>query len=181
MSFYPWHWQTSQLSVSWAMQTDSIVWLFIHMSSFRIMVVFFFGLKLLRNLCVKSSSHIHWNMSLHWNCSLWPDEVWQQPGSCRGHKWSSVNACDSHEHSSWSDHQHDQSRPNPGHNQRLHCQQRLGHYTGLSHLDTIWGEKNQNIEMLKMAPKFLQMLKWKKEQRINLACCFSRSCQDMRL
>lgn len=30
------------------MQTDGIVWLFVHMSSFRIMFVFFFGLKLLR-------------------------------------------------------------------------------------------------------------------------------------
>lgn len=80
-----------------------------------------------------------WTIFKHisWNYSLWLDEVWQQPGRCRWSKRSFVHACNPHEHSSWSDHQHDQPRPNPGHNQRLHCQQRPGHHTGMSNLDAL--------------------------------------------
>ena len=63
--------------------------------------------------------------------------MWQQPGSYRGHKWSSVHARNSNEHSSWSNNQHDQSRPNPGHNQWLHCQQWPGHHAGMSALSNI--------------------------------------------
>lgn len=74
----------------------------------------------------------------------------QQPGTKCRHEWSTVHACNPHEHCSWSNHQHDQSRPNPSHNQRLHCQQWPGYHPGMSSGDThqqTW--KSSNTEGIK--------------------------------
>lgn len=104
----------------------------------------------LLNICLLTISK-----HLSWNCSLWPDEVRQQPGSCWGHKWSSVHASNPHEHGSWGNHQHDQPRPNPGHNQWLHCQQWPGHHTGTHNKVTLFCI-NANMKRYSIGTKHLK-------------------------